>query len=177
MRKDELATISTAQKVSVLFKQINTGQSLHINTDGTTKQQRKINSAAINGIVISVNEVPDGTAESIISDINSELEKLRNAAKGLGFPNHISINWSIFASATSDSASTQAKFNKLIEMHKKEDEKKIGQSTGGIELITNFCAMHLGANLRKSFISGIHKLSESDKDNADRDREHRYLYP
>ena len=54
---------------------------------------------------------------------------------------------------------------------------KFGQSTGGIELITKFCAMHLGANLRKSFISGIHKLSESNKDNADRDREHRYSYP
>ena len=43
----------------------------------------------------------------------------------------MSINWSIFASATSDSASTQAKFNKLIEMHKEEDEMKFGQSTGG----------------------------------------------
>ena len=169
MRKDELTTISTAHKVSVLFK---TGQSLHINTDGTTKQQRKINSAAVNGIVISVNEVPDGTAESIVNDINSELEKLRNAAKDLGLPNHMSINWNMFASATSDSASTQAKFNKLIEMHREEDEKKFGQSAGGMELITNFCAMHLGANLRKSFISGIHKLSETEKDNADREREH-----
>ena len=76
MRKDELTTISTAHKVSVLFKQVNAGQSLHINSDGTTKQQRKINSAAINGIVISVNEVPDGTAESIVNDIDLELEKL-----------------------------------------------------------------------------------------------------
>ena len=81
----------------------------------------------------------------------------------------MSINWSIFASATSDSASTQAKFNKLIEMHKEEDETKFGQSTGAMELITNFCAMHLGANLRKSFISGIHKLSESDKDSTERE--------
>ena len=169
MRKDELTTISTAHKVSVLFKQVNAGQSLHINSDGTTKQQRKINSAAINSIVISVNEVPDGTAESIINDIDLELEKLRNVAKDLGLPNRTSINWSIFASATSDSASTQAKFNKLIEMHKEEDEKKFGQSTGGMELITNFCAMHLGANLRKSFISGIHKLSQSDKDSAERE--------
>ena len=170
MRKDELKTISTAHKVSVLFKQVDAGQSLHINSDGTTKQQHKINSAAINGIVISVNEVPDGMAESIINDIDLELQKLRNAAKDLGIPNHTSINWSLFASATSDSASTQAKFNKLIEMHKTEDQKKFGHSTEGMELITNFCAMHLGANLRKSFISGIHKLCESDdKDNAGRE--------
>ena len=63
-----------------------------------------------------------------INDIDLELEKLRNAAKELGIPNHMSINWSIFASATSDSASTQTKFNKLIEMRKEEDQKKFGQS-------------------------------------------------
>ena len=39
MRKEELTTISTAHKVSVLFQQVNTGEKLHINTDGTTKQQ------------------------------------------------------------------------------------------------------------------------------------------
>ena len=77
--------------------------------------------------MISVNEVPDGTAESIVNDINSELEKLQNAAKDLGLPNNMSINWSMFASATSDSASTQVKFNKPTEM---EDEKKLGQSAG-----------------------------------------------
>ena len=33
MRKDELKTISTAHKVSVLFKQVDAGQSLHINSD------------------------------------------------------------------------------------------------------------------------------------------------
>ena len=170
MRKEELTTISTAHKVSVLFQQVNTGEKLHITTDGTTKQQRKVNSAAINGIVLSVNEVPDGTAETIINDIDLELEKLRNAAKELGIPNHMSINWSIFASATSDSAATQTKFNKLIETRKEEDQKKFGQSTGGMELITNFCAMHLGANLRKSFIAGSHKLSESDKDDGDGER-------
>ena len=77
------------------------------------------------------------------------LRKLRNAAKDLGLPNHMSINWSMFTSATSDSTSTQAKFNKLIEIHKEEDNKKFVQCTGGMELITNFCAMHVGANLRK----------------------------
>ena len=84
MRKDELTTISTAHKVSVLFKQINAGQNLHINTDGTTKQQRKLNSAAVNGIVISVNEVPDGTAETIFNDINSELEKITKCCERFG---------------------------------------------------------------------------------------------
>lgn len=76
---------------------------------------------------------------------------MQKVAKELGLPNHTSINWSLFASATSDSASTQNKFNKLMEIDKEEDKKKFGQTTGGMELITNFCAMHLGVNLRKSF--------------------------
>ena len=102
----------------VLFKQINAGQNLHINTDGTTKQQRNSTVLLFNSIVISVNEVPDETTETILNDINSRLEKSRNAAKDLGLPNHMSIKWSMFTSAISDNASTQAKFNKLIEMHR-----------------------------------------------------------
>ena len=53
MRKDELTTVSAAHKVSVSFEQVDAGQSLQVNSDGTTEQ--KINSAAINGIVVSVN--------------------------------------------------------------------------------------------------------------------------
>ena len=81
MRKDELKTISNAHKVSVLFKQVEMGKQLHLNSDGTTKHQHKINGTAINGIVISVNEVPDGTAESIINDIDLELKKNAKGCK------------------------------------------------------------------------------------------------
>ena len=58
-------------------------------------------------------------------------------------------------------------------MHKEEGETKFEKSTGGMELITNFCAMHMRANLRKSFISGIHKLPGSDKDSTE--REHKLI--
>ena len=74
----------------------------------------------------------------------------------------MSINWNIIASATSDSASSQAKFNKLIEMHK-EDEMKLGKVLVGWSSLPNL------PNLRKSFISGIHRLSESDKDSTERE--------
>lgn len=48
-----------------------------MNTDGTTKAQKKLGAVGINGMVVSVNELPDGTAKSVISDVSRELEKLR----------------------------------------------------------------------------------------------------
>ena len=70
----------------------------------------------------------------------------------------MSINWSMFASATSV---PQVKQNSISSLKCIEEGKKFGQCTGGMELITNFCAMHLGANLGKG--------------NADRKREHKQV--
>ena len=61
----------------------------------------------MNGMVMSVNEVPDGTADSIISDISTELQKLHEIAHCLILPNTDKINWTLIVSSTSDSASTQ----------------------------------------------------------------------
>ena len=47
----------------------------YINTDGTT--QRKLAATAINGTVLAVNGMRDGTAEGIIRNISKELQKLR----------------------------------------------------------------------------------------------------
>ena len=65
----------------VLCDDISKNIRFNINTDGTTKQQRKLGSIAINGMVISVNELSDGSASSTISDISQELEQLRCTAK------------------------------------------------------------------------------------------------
>ena len=61
MRKLELATISNAHKATVL-SECESGFRLH--TDGTTKHQKKIGGVGINGMVISVNELADGTDNS-----------------------------------------------------------------------------------------------------------------
>jgi len=66
-----------------------------------------------------VNEVPNGTAESIINNIDKEFERLRNIAIKLGISNANDINWTLVRSSTSDGASTQKKFNSLIETHKR----------------------------------------------------------
>ena len=75
MRRQELATVTMANKASCVAKQAQFGK-LHLNSDGTTKSQKKLEGVAINGIVISVNEVPDGTADSMIESLSEELKKL-----------------------------------------------------------------------------------------------------
>ena len=162
IRRDELKTISTAHKATVLCDEARTDKGFSLNTDGTTKRQRKLGGIAINGMTISVNELTDGSATSIVSDISQELEQLRNTAKALKLPNADSINWTMVVSSTSDSASTQKKLNKLIEECRATDEERFGTATSETtKIIQTFCSMHLGVNLRKSFLSGIVSDSHS----------------
>lgn len=154
MRREELTTINLAHKASFLTEQ---GQScVNLNSDGTTKAQRKIQGVAINDMVLSVNEVADGSADSMIADLSQELQKLRDVAHALKLPNADKINWTLIQSSSSDSASTQKKFNRLIEEKRGEDLEKFGPACiEGIELVENFCCMHLDVNLRKAFCDGI----------------------
>ena len=148
MRKDELVTVCSAQKATLLCEAAASASGFHLNTDGTTKNQKKIGSVVVNDIVVSVNELCDGTAATAIDDISRELEKLRTTARSLGIPNANSINWTLLVSSTSDSASTQKRLNKLIQECREADAEKFGHATSDtMELIENFCSMHLGARL------------------------------
>ena len=170
MRKEELKTISNAHKSTVLCEHAATGAGFHLNTDGTTKAQKKLGGIVINDMVVAVNHLPDGTATSAISDISKELAKLRKTANALGLPNPNSINWTLLVSSTSDSASTQKRANKLIEECRKADEERFGPATREtLDLVENFCAMHLGVNLRKAFQSGI----DEDDDGPSKRKYHR----
>ena len=152
MRREELATIGMAQKAHTLCEEIRCGKSFHLNSDGTSKYQHKINGVAVNGLVLSINEISDGSAETIIEDIGKELDKLRETACQLNLPNADSINWTLFSSSSADSASTQKKLNRLLQERRNNDEEEYGPfEDSGIEIIQNFCAMHLGVNLRKAF--------------------------
>ena len=69
MRKNELKALSDAHKAKLLCE--NTSRTgLRLNTDGTTKDLRKIGAVPI--IAVSVNELPDGTARSAVNDISRE---------------------------------------------------------------------------------------------------------
>ena len=63
----------------------------------------------------------------------------------------------MIASSTSDSASTQKKFNQLVALRQQEDTVKFGSTNKGV--IENLCAMHLGVNSRKAFVDGISELT------------------
>lgn len=157
MRKEELKIISDAHKANIICSDASKGKGIYLNTDGTTKQQKKLGGVVANDMVVSVNELPDGKAVTAIEDISREFEKLRRVAEMLGLPNANSINWTLVKSSTSDSASTQKCLNKLIDKKRQSDEERFGPATCTVEtldLIETFCSMHLGVNLRKAFLSG-----------------------
>ena len=152
MRREEMKTICDIHKASNLCS----SEMLHMNTDGTTLNQRKIAAASANGLVISVDEVRSGSAEDIAQNISRELTRLRKLATDMGIDNAQSINWSVVGALTSDSAATQKKFNRIAEQLRYEDAKEFGATSiqEGIGIISTFCAMHLGINLRTAFLKG-----------------------
>ena len=155
MRRYELTTVSLAHKATSVLEQatyVRKSAPLHLNTDSTTKFQKKLEGAAINGMVLSVNEVPDGSADSMIDDVSRELQKLRDMAHALRMPNADKINWTLIVSLSSDSASTQKRFNKLLEEQRKKDERFGAMYPDAIELVENFCSMHLVSTFIKHFL-------------------------
>ena len=72
MRREELTTVNLAHNAARLLE----SKSLNLNCDGTTLYQKKLQGAAINGTVLSVNEIPDGSADSMIADMSHEFRNL-----------------------------------------------------------------------------------------------------
>ena len=162
MRTEELNVISTAHKAMVVHDNLENDKPLHLNMDGTTLNQKKLGGVAINGMVLSCNVLPDGAAETAIEDVSKELIKLRNMATALKLTHADSINWTLFSSITSDSASTQKRCAKLIRDYQDLDQKRFGQADPeALDIVENFCAMHLGCNLRKAFLCDNNVVSSS----------------
>ena len=164
MRREELTTVNLAHNATKLAE----SDCLHLNCDGTTLHQKKLQSAAINGTVLSVNEVADGSSDLIIADISHELQKLTDIAHALQLPSADRINWTLIIWSSSDSASTQKRFNKLVEERIQEDLAQFGPATDCPdikELVESFCCMHLAVNLRKAFFDA----EEPSSDNASSD--------
>ena len=156
MRSQELPTVNDVQKATVLSDVTQ----MHLNTDGTTLNQQKLNSIAVNDICLSVGTVPDGTADSVVEHIDHELNRLRELAYVLKLNDANNINWSCITSSSSDGASTQKRLNKLIEERRAHDRDRYGEPSAPGEnptthLVQNFCGMHLGVNLRKAQNAGL----------------------
>ena len=100
----------------------------HLNTDGTTLQQNKINGIAVNGVTIGVSEVTDWSAKSIVNHVKSELIQLRETAIALDIHGAKSINWSKFVSSTSDGASTQKCSTGLLKLSAREMDSALAMN-------------------------------------------------
>ena len=164
MRREELTTVNLAHNATKLAE----SNCLHLNCDGTTLNQKKLQGVAINGTVLSVNEVADGSSDMMIADVSREFQKLSDVAHALRLPNADKINWTLIRSSSSGSASTQKRCNKLIEERIQEDFARFGPANDCPdlkELVENFCCMHLAVNLRKAFFGA----EESSSDNASSD--------
>ena len=120
--------LSGLQKSSELEK----SKEWHLSSDGTTLKQQKKMAFLINGLVFGIHDVPDGSSQAALNALKSELKKL----EGLS---HNTLPFDHFVSCTGDGASTQTKFNQLV-------EREAGKERGA--LIENKCSMHLGVNLR-----------------------------
>ena len=84
MRKEELKKICDAHKATVISEFLTKSKQLHLNIDGTTKNQKKLGGVVANELVLGVNKLQDGSAASAVEDISREFEKLRHAATVLG---------------------------------------------------------------------------------------------
>jgi hypothetical protein len=81
----------------------------------------------------NVNELPDGTVDSII--ISKELQKLREIAHCLNLPNANKINWTLIVSVI-----------QLLQDKREDDENQFGPACqNAVEIVENFC--YIGVNL------------------------------
>uniref|UniRef100_A0A1X7V4P2 Uncharacterized protein n=1 Tax=Amphimedon queenslandica TaxID=400682 RepID=A0A1X7V4P2_AMPQE len=87
MHKDELPVMGVARKATIVCEHTAGGVPFGLNTDGTTKNLKKVGEVGINDMVISVDKLQDGTATTAIADVTRELEKLCRIANDLKIPN------------------------------------------------------------------------------------------
>ena len=153
MRSQELPTISKAHQAHLLAET----STYHLNSDGTTLNQKKVEGMLVNGIVLGVNDVVDGSAKSAVEELEVVLSNIRDTAQVLEVPGAQSIGWSLVQSSMSDQASTQKLFNKLVEEKVQEERVQLGENTQdeGKQVLELFCGMHLGVNLRTAQIKGL----------------------
>ena len=168
MRSDEMPTISRAQQACVLSE----ASSYHLNSDGTTLNQKKVQGMLVNGLVLGIKKIVDGTAKSAIDELEKVLSKIREVATELELPNASHVGWRMFKSAMSDSASTQKCFNKLLqqkideENESNSDDSEDGNTT--VPILQLFCGMHLGVNLREAQVRGVKENVANDSIGIDK---------
>jgi hypothetical protein len=150
-----MPTICDFQKSTELLK----AKEWHLGGDGTTLNQQKKMAFLINGLVLGVNDVVDGSSYAALKCLKNELESIMKV-----FGKDDVIDQSILQriiSCTGDGASTQVKFNKLVEKEVEREDK----------IIENKCSMHLGVNLRCAQVKSLNAFTLSATNQEDFDSE------
>ena len=158
------AAHSSAHKATVLAEADN----LDINSDGTTLNQKKVQGMLANGLVLGVEAVTNGSAQSSVEAFDRVLERIREVGTPLGMRGAENIDWTLIRSSMSDSASTQQAFNRLVQERMNETHQQSSQTTPqeSRELLEVFCGMHLGVNLRTAEVHGLEEY-RGNQDNND----------
>ena len=146
MRSLEMPTISASHQAHL----ISSADQYHLNSDRTTLNQKKVQRLLMNGIVLGVNDVVDGSAKAAVDELGRALQHIREIGLQLDLPGAEKIGWALIETSMSDQASTQKVFNRLVQ-EKAESERK-ERITGSSndeqkQLLQLFCGMHLGVNL------------------------------
>ena len=147
MRREELPTLSRAHKAHKLGNTT----ALALGSDETTKNLQKKGASLLNGMVLGVHDLQDGSANATLEVIQTEIEAVKKIGEQLNYST-TGLTLKNVQSSTSDGASTQGKFNRLLQNEKEEGE-----------VIENKCAMHLGANIRLAQVAGIHGYNDQGK--------------
>ena len=149
MRKQEIPTINKIHKATELAK----SEQWHLNSDGTTLNQKKKCAFLVNGVVVGIQDVANGSSEVALDALKHLLSKLQGVSSCDG------LSISRIISSTSDGASTQMKFNTLLE-----------EETGK-PVIINKCCMHLGVNLRSAQVKAVMADLNVPKDDLEKQKQ------
>jgi len=154
MRSCELPTVSKAHQASILSE----AENYHVNSDGTTFNQKKVQGFLINGLTLGVTDVSDGTAQAAIDSLDWQFKVIREVGKDLGIKGADTIGWRLIHSVMSDQASTQKAFNRLVKERADLETQERGSLTAsesGRSILETFCEMHLGVNLRAAEVHNL----------------------
>ena len=151
MRSSELLTINHAQQASILASStVNV-----LSSDGTTLNQRKVQGTRLGGLTLGVEPVADGSAKSLITQLDKTLTTIREVGSEIEVADHNRIGWNLITTIMSDQASSQKAFNRMA-------REKMEEERGGEDSMLNevYCGMHVGVNLRAAEIRGLKQIHQ-----------------
>ena len=116
MRASELPTVNLAQEATVPSSNV-------LGSDGTTLNQKKVQGTRMGGLTLGVDPVADGSATSLISQLDKTFTTMRNVGAELNLPEYRKIGWQLVRTVMSDQDSTQKVFTEWFRKKLKERKR------------------------------------------------------